>query len=322
MPPIIEVANLSKTYGPLTAVRDISFQVEQGEIFGILGPNGAGKTTTVECVQGLREPDAGEIAILGFDARRQRNQLRGRIGAQLQESALPDRIKVREALDLFASLSGSPVDYRDLMDAWGLTPRANASYVSLSGGQKQRLFIALALINDPQVVFLDELTQGLDPDARRLTWDLIRSVRDRGATIVLVTHYMDEAEQLCDRLAVINDGVIIGEGTPQALVANTGAGLRVRFSANVDDLGWLRQVPHVESVRRHGSHVEVHGSGPVLAFVAAALVERGIVPDDLRLVQPTLEDAYFGLLEPVPVGAQLAKDRADGARAEADLDRD
>jgi ABC-2 type transport system ATP-binding protein len=297
MPPIIHVSHLAKSYGRVAAVRDISFQVEQGEIFGILGPNGAGKTTTVECAQGLREPDAGEITIRGFDARRQRSQLRGKIGSQLQESALPDRIRVREALDLFGSLAGSSIDVRNLMDAWDLTPKANASFVSLSGGQRQRLFVALALVNEPEVVFLDELTQGLDPDARRLTWDLIHEVRDRGTTIVLVTHYMDEAEQLCDRLAVISDGEIIGEGTAQSLIANTGAGLKMRFSTDTADLAWLHDVPHVDAVSHRAPHVEVHGSGPVLALVAAALVERGIVPDDLRVVQPTLEDAYFELLD-------------------------
>jgi ABC-2 type transport system ATP-binding protein len=296
MPPIIEVEHLAKAYGPVPAVRDVSFQVEQGEIFGILGPNGAGKTTTVECVQGLREPDAGEIRILSLDARRQRGRLRGRIGSQLQESALPDRLRVGEALDLFAALAGNRDRGRDLQEAWDLAPLARSSFASLSGGQRQRLFIALALVSDPEVVFLDELTQGLDPDARRLTWDLIREVRERGTTIVLVTHYMDEAEQLCDRLALIADGRVLADGTPQALIANAGSGLTVRFSTNASDLGWLGDIPHVAAVRRHGRQVEVTGDGPVLALVAASLVERGIVPVDLRLLQPTLEDAYFDLV--------------------------
>ncbi len=296
MPPIIEVERLHKTYGTLEAVRDVSFTVQHGEIFGILGPNGAGKTTTVECVQGLREPTSGSIQILGIDAIRNRQQLRRRIGSQLQESALPDRIKVWEALDLFASLEPGGPDWRVLLDQWGLGAKAKSSFASLSGGQRQRLFVALALINNPEVVFLDELTQGLDPSARRVAWDLIRAIRERGSTVVIVTHYMDEAEQLCDRLAVIAGGHVIATGTPQELIASSPRGLQVRFSTANPDVSWLERIDEVTAVTRRGDSVEVIGTGPVLALAAAALVAHGIVPADLRAVQPSLEDVYLDLI--------------------------
>jgi len=290
MLPVVEVEQLRKTYGTFEAVRDVSFTVPQGEIFGILGPNGAGKTTTVECLQGLRQPSGGSIRILGLDPIRQRSQLKRRIGSQLQESALPDRIKVWEAVDLFASLESGGPDWRLLLDQWGLTARAKSSFAGLSGGQRQRLFVALALINNPEVVFLDELTQGLDPSARRVAWDLIREIRERGSTVVVVTHYMDEAEQLCDRLAVI------ATGTPQELIASSSRGLRVQFSTTDPDVSWLDRVDGVTGVIRRGEVVEVSGSGPVLALTAAAIVARGIVPADLRVVQPSLEDVYLDLI--------------------------
>lgn len=294
MEPVIEVQSLSKRYGKTQAVADVSFTVARGEIFGVLGPNGSGKTTTVEALQGLRTPDGGRLRVLGLDPQRERNALRHRIGSQLQESALPDRIRVWEALDLFASL-GPRGDWRPLLEQWGLAGKAKSSYAALSGGQRQRLFVALALVNDPEVVFLDELTQGLDPAARRLAWDLIRAVRDRGATVVLVTHYMDEAEQLADRVAILDRGRVSATGSPQELIARSRQGVRVRFSANEDDVSWLSRIDDVDGVRRRGAHVEVDGRGPVLARVAAALVERGIVPADLRAEQPSLEDVYLEL---------------------------
>jgi ABC-2 type transport system ATP-binding protein len=303
--PVIEVEHLVKRYGSTVAVDDVSFEVAEGEIFGILGPNGAGKTTTVECVQGLRVADGGRIRVLGLDpgAAIQGQALRRRIGCQLQESALPDRLKVWEALDLFSSLAPAPgaTNWRVVLDQWGLGSKAKASFSSLSGGQRQRLFVALALINDPEVVFLDELTQGLDPAARRVAWGLIRQIRERGATVVLVTHYMDEAEQLCDRLAVVNHGRVVAVGAPQELVARFGGCVRVRFSLGHGperrdvDLSWLQAVEHVTQVGRDGDQVEVEGSGPVLALVAAALVARGIVPPDLRAERASLEDVFLHL---------------------------
>lgn len=295
MTTVIDVERLRKSYGPLEAVRGVSFTVERGEIFGILGPNGAGKTTTVECLQGLREPTSGSIRILGIDAIRDRRQLRRRIGSQLQESALPDRIKVWEALDLFASMAPNGVDWRLLLEQWGLGARAKSSFATLSGGERQRLFVALALVNNPEVVFLDELTQGLDPSARRVAWDLIRAIRERGATVVVVTHFMDEAEQLCDRLAVVSGGEIVASGSPQAMITSADRGVRVLFSSQRADLEWLSEIDHVTGVTRRGDQVEVTGRGPVLALTAAALVAQDIIPADLRMVQPSLEDVYLDL---------------------------
>ncbi len=295
MPSIIEVKTLRKTYGNTVAVDDISFEVAEGEIFGLLGPNGAGKTTAVECLQGLRNPDSGHLRVLGLDPRREARALRRRIGSQLQESALPDRIKVWEALDLFASVTPDALDWRTLLEQWGLAEKRKASFGSLSGGQRQRLFIALALVNNPDVVFLDEMTTGLDPAARRVAWELIRAIRDRGTTVVLVTHFMDEAEHLCDRLAIVDRGKIIASDTPRGLIAHHTNEVRVIFSSEQNNLPWLEKIPGVKKVDKQGMRVEVEGSGPLLALVAAALVEHGIVPADLRVEQPTLEDVFLKL---------------------------
>ena len=221
---IIEVDKLQKRYGDRVAVADVSFAVEPGEIFGIIGPNGAGKTTTVECVSGLRRPDGGTVAVAGYDPRRSRGEVRRRLGVQLQSSELQDKLKVREALDLYASFYEDPAEPAELMRELGLTDHAGAPYAKLSGGLKQRLSIALALIGKPSVAILDEVTTGLDPHARRETWRIIEGLRDRGVTIVLVTHYMDEAERLCDRIAVIDAGRAVAINTPGGLVDATGAG--------------------------------------------------------------------------------------------------
>lgn len=295
MTSIISVQKLRKTYGKLVAVDDISFEVAEGEIFGLLGPNGAGKTTAVECLQGLRTADSGEIRVLGLDARRETAALRRRIGSQLQESALPDRIKVWEALDLFASVAPDVLDWQTLLEQWGLAEKRRASFGSLSGGQRQRLFIALALVNNPKIVFLDEMTTGLDPAARRVAWELIRAIRDRGTTVVLVTHFMDEAENLCDRLAVVDRGKVIAADTPQGLITRHTSAIRAIFSSAKTDLPWLEKIPGVKKVTIRGQRVEVEGGGPLLALVAAALVEHGIVPADLRVEQPSLEDVFLKL---------------------------
>jgi ABC-2 type transport system ATP-binding protein len=295
MPSIIEVQNLRKTYGSVVAVDDISFEVKEGEIFGFLGPNGAGKTTTVECLQALRQPDSGDIHVLGLDPRHEAQALRRKIGSQLQESALPDRIRVWEAIDLFASVTPDALDWPVLLEQWGLAEKRKASFASLSGGQRQRLFIALALVNNPKVVFLDEMTTGLDPAARHVAWDLIRAIRERGTTVVLVTHFMDEAERLCDRIAVVDKGLIIASDTPQGLISEYASDVRVVFSTEETELSWLSEIPDVKGIERHGLRVEVSGSGPVLALVAAALVEHGIIPTDLRVEQPSLEDVFLKL---------------------------
>src|SRR6478609_5409332 len=216
--PVIQVSGLRKTYGRTVAVDEVSFDVNEGEIFGLIGPNGAGKTTTMECVEGLRAPDRGTISVLGLDPRKDVYALQDRIGVQLQEAQLQKRIKVREAVGLWATLYKRPVDGDKLLEQLGLSDKRNAWFMTLSGGQKQRLFIALALINDPELVFLDELTTGLDPQARRAIWDLIRGIRDRGKTVLLTTHLMEEAERLCDRVAIIDHGRIVDVDTPAGLV--------------------------------------------------------------------------------------------------------
>jgi len=296
--PALEVEHLHKRYGEHVAVEDVSFAVARGEIFGILGPNGAGKTTTVECAQGLRAPDRGSVRALGLDVRRDPRSLRGRVGSQLQASALPDRLKVWEALDLFASLTPGAANSGDLLERWGLTEQRDTAFAELSGGQRQRLFVALALLGERELVFLDELTQGLDPVARRVAWELIRDIRDQGCAVVLVTHHMDEAERLCDRLAVIDRGCVTAAGNARDLVARARGGTRVRFTTECADLEWLRAVEGVTEVVRSGRDVEVHGGGALLASVTAALFERGIAPADLRVEQPTLEDAYVQLTTP------------------------
>jgi ABC-2 type transport system ATP-binding protein len=300
MSTVVSVQGLGKRYGDIEAVSDVSFEVNSGEIFGILGPNGAGKTTTLECLQGLRSFDRGSVSVLGFDPARQTTELSRQIGSQLQESALPDRIKVWEALDLFGSLSPQGPAPEELLVDWGLTEKRNARFGSLSGGQQQRLFVALALVNDPRLVFLDEMTTGLDPAARRVAWELIRRIQDRGTTVILVTHFMDEAETLCDRLVVIDNGIVIARGTPQELIDEHGRGVSVQFTAPGPQLDWLSTVPYVESVEREKDRYEVRGNGPVLAHVAAALVEHGQAPSDLRLKRATLEDVFLQLTSSDP----------------------
>ena len=295
MTTVIEVEHLVKRYGAVTAVRDVSFAVEAGEIFGILGPNGSGKTTTVESLQGLRSIEGGSVSVLGFDPSTGGHEIRRRIGSQLQESALPDRIKVREALELFSSISERGPSWRDVAREWGLESKANARFGSLSGGQQQRLFIALALVNDPQIVFLDEMTTGLDPASRREAWELIRRVRERGTTVVLVTHFMDEAETLCDRLVVIGEGRVVAGGTPGELIDRLGGGVRVRFTLAGEEASWLASVPHVASWTRDRDRYEVLGDGPVVAYVGAGLVEHDRVPVDLRQERASLEDVFLRL---------------------------
>ncbi|MCP4962368.1 MAG: ABC transporter ATP-binding protein [Actinomycetia bacterium] len=295
MAPVITVEHLQKSYGHMVAVEDLSFEVEEGEIFGILGPNGAGKTTTVECVQGLRRADNGRIRVLGLDPTTEVAELRQRIGAQLQDSALPGRLKVAESLELFAAFARNRVDSDQLLTRWKLQEQRDQAFDTLSGGQRQRLFLALAFVNSPELVFLDELTQGLDPQARRATWDLIREIRRDGTTVVLVTHFMDEAEQLCDRVAVVDDGRVIAIDTPQGLIDGLGLSSVVRFTTSEPDLGWLEKLDVVESLTRNGETIEVRGTGPVLALVASELVAHGIAPLDLRIDRPTVEDAFLVL---------------------------
>jgi ABC-2 type transport system ATP-binding protein len=302
---VIVVDALRKTYGATTAVDDVSFSVQAGEVFGLLGSNGAGKTTTVECLEGLRKPDAGEVRVLGVDPLAHPERLRGKVGCQLQESHLPDRMRVWEALDLFAAAAPRPVDWTQVLEAWGLAAKRDAAFASLSGGQRQRLLVALALVTDPDVVFLDEMTTGLDPAARHTSWELIEAIRARGTTVVLVTHFMDEAERLCDRVAVMDAGRIVAMDTPSALIEAGVGAVRVKFTSappagaegagTEADFEWLAGVAHVHAVERRGRTVEVTGDGPVLAHVAGALLARGLEPSDLRVERPTLEETFLKL---------------------------
>jgi ABC-2 type transport system ATP-binding protein len=277
------------------AVSDVSFEVSEGEIFGLIGPNGAGKTTTMECVEGVRRPDRGTISILGLDPFRDVYELQNRIGVQLQQAQLQKRIKVWEAVDLWASLYTNPVDGDHLLDQLGLSNKRNAWFMNLSGGQKQRLFIALALINDPEVVFLDELTTGLDPQSRRAIWELVRGIRDRGKTVFMTTHLMEEAERLCDRVAIIEHGKIIDMGSPDELVRRH-CPQRTVVLATEDALAEerLRAIPCVEAVTRQELRFTIQGSGEdFVTEVIQCLSENRIRVTDFRTVLPSLEDVFL-----------------------------
>ncbi|MET8762540.1 ABC transporter ATP-binding protein [Lentzea sp. NPDC004782] len=286
---IIEVRDLGKRYGPRVAVDSVSFEVAEGEIFGILGPNGAGKSTTVECVAGLRTPDRGTVSVLG----RRPADVRAAIGVQLQASELPERLRVGEALSLFSSFYPSPVDWSERL---GLTPHLRAEFGRLSGGLKQRLSIALALIGSPRVAILDELTTGLDPQARRDTWSVIEDVRSTGVTILLVAHFMEEAARLCDRVAVFRDGRIAALDTPSGLVSRVDGSTRVRFvpSAAVD-VASLSALPEVSDVSFAGEQLVVSGSENLLHAVTSFLARKQIVARQLRVDQVSLDDAYVEL---------------------------
>lgn len=294
---VIEVRNLKKTYAGIPVVNDVSFSVGEGEIFGIIGRNGAGKTTTIESIIGLRRPDGGSISVLGLDPQSDARELGNCIGTQLQQAALPDRIKVWEALDLYASFYEKEVPWAPLIEQWGLADKRDTQFGRLSGGQKQRLFIALALLHDPEIVFLDELTSGLDPQARRATWDLIRAVRDQGKTVVLITHFMDEVEALADRVAVIDHGRVVAEGTPGDLIAGLGRETTVLFSVpeGFHAEARLQSVSGVSAVHQNDQQVTVTGNGPLLARVAAALAQHNIAPTDLRVQRANLEDVFLAL---------------------------
>ena len=293
---VIEVTNLVKRYGNHTAVDGVSFSVEEGEIFAILGPNGAGKTTTVESISGLRRPDSGTISVLGLDPAQDRDELRRVVGVQLQESELPDEIRVWEALDLYASFYPAPRDWERLVEDLGLADKRNSAFGKLSGGQKQRLSVALALIGNPKIAILDELTTGLDPQARRDTWQLIEDVRAGGVTVVLVTHFMEEAERLADRIALIDEGHVVALDTPAGIVSRVDAEQRLRFrpSAPIDD-GLLSGLPEVRAVTRDGSTVVVAGTGNLVQTVMTALARQGVVANDLRIDQADLDDAFVAL---------------------------
>jgi ABC-2 type transport system ATP-binding protein len=293
----IEVHDLHKSYDGRPVLRGVSFAVGAGEIFGVAGRNGAGKTTTVEILQGLRSRDGGHVEVLGLDPARERKRLLPLLGAQLQTSALPDRIRVGEALRLFARMAGDTVDWRALAEAWRLSPLLPKPYGTLSGGQRQRLFLALAMVNRPRLVFLDELTQGLDPIARREAWQLIKRARDQGTTVVLVTHDMEEAERLCDRVAVLHDGRLVICGRPVDLITATGT-VRVRFSSpTAAGLEGLARVPGVAEIGYDGAVADITADPHAVIRLATELGRRDLAPGDFTVIRPSLEDAVISLLD-------------------------
>jgi len=307
----VEISHLRKTYGNLVAVDDISLSVAEGEIFGILGPNGAGKTTAIECAIGLREPDAGTIRLLGLDPHAHRDQVRRVVGVQLQASAFPPKLRVGEILDMYRSFYRHPADVSELTGALGLAGKLGDYYRSLSGGQRQRLSVALALIGRPRLAILDEMTTGLDPQARRDAWALIERIRDRGVTIVLVTHFMEEAERLCDRVALIDHGRVVALDAPDRLAAGGRGGKTVRFvpSAPFDDR-LLTGLPEVCGMQRHGQHVLVAGTGDLVNAVILALAAAGVTARDVQLGASNLEDAFVAL-----TSQDLHDDDKEGALA-------
>lgn len=291
----VEVQHLNKRYGTIEAASDITFTVKKGEIFGVIGPNGAGKTTTVECISGLRKPDSGTISVLGMSPERDQEEIRRIMGVQLQESALPPRIRVGEAVELFSYFYASPMDVGDLLEQLGIYHLRKSIFKNLSGGEKQRLSIALALVGNPQIAILDELTTGLDPEARRETWDLIDNIRKRGVTVLLVTHFMDEAERLCDRLAMIYKGRIIALDTPEAVAEKSG-GKHLRFipSVPVDDES-LMSIQGVLNIERKERYVTVSGTGDLASNVIYALSKMGIQVSDIEASGGNLDEAFVSL---------------------------
>ncbi len=294
---VAQIENMHKSYGSVVAVRDVTFEVHLGEIFGMVGPNGAGKTTIIECIEGLRQPDTGTVRVLGLHPRRDRYNLRQRIGVQLQQSMLQPRIKVWEVIDLFSSFYSVRTDTSALLHQLDLADKRSTPFAKLSGGQKQRLHIALALVHDPEIVFLDELTTGLDPQARHAMWDLVRGVRDRGKTIFLTTHFMEEAERLCDRVAVMDGGRIVALDTPENLVRSMGADNRVVFTVEgIFEPQRLRALGCVSRVEMSGTRVIVYGRGDgMVGDVVNALSANGFRFRDLRTEQPSLEDVFLKL---------------------------
>src|ERR1035441_7866885 len=298
MRPVIQVSAIRKTYGSTVAVDEVSFEVNDGEIFGLIGPNGAGKTTTMECIEGLRTPDRGAISVLGLDPFNDVYKLQERIGVQLQQAQLQKRIKVWEAVDLWASLyQKNSIDGERLLEQLGLIEKRNAWFMTLSGGQKQRLFIALALINNPELVFLDELTTGLDPQARRAIWALVRGIRERGKTVFLTTHLMEEAERLCDRVAIMEHGRIIDIDKPERLVARYCHERPVVL--DTDDPAaaeHFQKIPRIESAICAGKTFTIRGEGEELVTeVIHCLSENRIRVTDFRTILPNLEDVFLKL---------------------------
>ncbi|MEU5392786.1 ABC transporter ATP-binding protein [Streptomyces tibetensis] len=293
---VIEVTELRKSYAGRHAVDGVSFAVEEGEIFGILGPNGAGKTTTVECVEGLRVPDSGRVRVAGLDPVTEHEATRRVLGAQLQESELQAKLTVREALELYSAFYPSPLDWRPLAERLGLTAKLDTRFAELSGGQKQRLFIALALVGNPRAVVLDELTTGLDPRARRDTWELIEDIRANGVTVLLVTHFMEEAQRLCDRIAVIDKGRVAALDTPAGLIRRSAGATVISFtpSAPLDERE-LGALPALASVQHKDGRVILSGTDETVNAVITLLARTRVTAHQLRVTDATLDDAFLDL---------------------------
>jgi ABC-2 type transport system ATP-binding protein len=293
---VVTVRGLHKAYAGRTVVDNLDLDIHSGEVLGLIGANGAGKTTTVECIQGLRRPDAGVLRVLGCDPVRDAERLRAMLGSQLQHSGLPDRLRVSEAVELFATTRSRRGD--DLLERFGLAARRRSAFASLSGGERQRLFLVLALLNRPRLVILDELTQGLDPAARREVWSAVGQLRDEGTTVLLVTHELDEAETLCSRVIAMRAGRVLDQGRPAELVARHAGWAIVRFTSDdrtlVDELPTL---PGVHGVRTDRERIEVRGDRQIIAQVGAAVVRHGPVPTDLTVEEPDLEAALLHLLD-------------------------
>ena len=294
--PVIEVSGIRKVYGRTIAVDDVSFEVNEGEVFGLIGPNGAGKTTTMECVEGLRRPDRGRIAVLSLDPTRDSRALQQRVGVQLQQAQLQKRITVAEAVGLWASLYRRHVNTAALLERLGLADKRRAWFMTLSGGQKQRLFIALALVHDPDVVMLDELTTGLDPQARLAIWEMVRGIRERGKTILLTTHLMEEAERLCDRLAIVERGRVIDVGTPGELVRKHCPEQTVVVTAQPGAAAHFQAIADVDSVVVNDGQITIRSRrGNLVTNVIECIAEHRIRVTDFRSELPTLEDVFLRL---------------------------
>jgi ABC-2 type transport system ATP-binding protein len=297
---VVTVRALRKSYGRRVVVDDLDLDVRAGEVVGLIGANGAGKTTTVECVQGLRRPDSGTLRVLGVDPIREPERVRTLVGSQLQDSALPDRLRVGEALELFSTRRARGAD--DLLARFGLVERRRTAFAALSGGERQRLFLVLALLNQPRLVILDELTQGLDPAARREVWTAVGQLSRDGTTVLLVTHELDEAEALCGRVVALRAGRVLDQGSPAELVARHAGWATIRFTSTDPTLpAALRRLPGVVTVSVTGADVRIAGDRAAIAHVGAELVNRGAIPADLAVDVPDLEAALLRLLDgPVP----------------------
>ena len=295
---IIEVSNLEKKYGDINAVNGVSFSVEQGEVFGILGPNGAGKTTTVEMIEGLRKPNAGSIKVCNIDALKEPQRIKELIGVQLQATSLYDNIRVKEALDLFGSYYQKSLPSEQIMEEVSLTEKKHSQVSKLSGGQKQRLSVGLALVNDPEVIFLDEPTTGLDPQARHNIWSIVENLRERGKTVVMTTHYMEEAEQLCHRLAIIDRGKIIAMDTPDNLINKADLSTLIEFSTSKELDGLAKNIPGICKVNNGSARkysVQTKAVSMILKDLTNLCYDNNIELENISVRQATLEDVFLSM---------------------------